>query len=198
MTTKVKVYFDLICPYCYLGRGFWLKMQEERPVEAEWVPWELNPNLPAEGRPLPATRLKAGNENLLRLSGGVREFSAGPNPVAANSHNALLGLEFARAHGKAEEYIERLFRANYVEEVNISGLDEVTRLGAEIGLDPEGLRASISSREYEPTLEQHDRDAEGMGLEVVPSFTRDGKLLLAGSTRMDFAEFREKYLSVWG
>lgn len=196
--TKVKVYFDLVCPYCYLGRGFWLEMQKERPVEADWVPWELNPDMAPEGRPLSHIRLAAGNSALQHLSSGLREFSSEPNPVSANSHNALLGLEFARLHGKAEDYIDRIFRANYAERVNISGIDEVTRLGAEVGLDAAALRASVAARAYEETIAQHDRDAEAMGLEVVPSFTSGGKLLLAGSTQMDFAEFREKYLAVWG
>ena len=34
----VTVYFDFVCPFCYLGRGFWMRMQEERPVESTWVP----------------------------------------------------------------------------------------------------------------------------------------------------------------
>ena len=30
----VTVYFDFVCPFCYLGRSFWMRMQEERPVES--------------------------------------------------------------------------------------------------------------------------------------------------------------------
>ena len=195
---KVKVYFDLICPYCYLGRGFWMKMQAERPVETEWTPWEIHPEAQPDGDPQPMERLKSMRENLPRLSDGIREFSPEPNHVAANSHNALLALEFARAQGKIDAYIERVYRAYFVEGVNISGIDEVVRLGAEAGLDGEKLRASIASREYENVLTRNDTDAEAMGLEVVPSFVQDGKLMLQGSTKMDFAEFREKYLAAWG
>lgn len=194
----VKVYFDLICPYCYLGRGFWMKMQEERPVEAEWTPWEIHPDTRPDGDPQPPERLRSMRENLPRLSEGIREFRPEPNPIAANSRNALLGLEFARARGRTDAYIERVYRAYFVEGVNISGAEEIARLGAEAGLDATALLASVASREYEDVLAQNDRDAEAMGLEVVPSFVRDGKLAFQGSTRMKFAEFREKYLAAWG
>jgi len=195
--SKVTVYFDLICPYCYLGRGFWLEMQKERPVESEWIPWELNPDLPPGGSPVAPERQKARIDKLRELAGGYRAFSDEPNAFSASSRNALLGLEFARAQGKAEDYIERFFAAYYRERVNISTIDEVTRLGAEVGLNAKALRASVESREYEDTLARNDRDAEAMGLEVMPSYTSDGRLLMAGSVRMDFNEFRAQYLSVF-
>ncbi len=195
---KVKVYFDLICPYCYLGRGFWMKMQAEYPVETKWTPWEIHPEAQPGGEPQRPERLASMRANLPKLSGGIRAFSAEPNPVASNSHNALLALEFARANGKADDYIERVYRAYFVEGVNISGIDEVVRLGAEVGLDTEKLRASVASREYEAVLTKNDQDAEAMELEVVPSFVQGGKLVLQGSTTMNFEEFREKYLKAWG
>lgn len=193
--SDVKIYFDLACPYCYLARGFWMKMQKERPVKMDWVPWEAHPEFPPEGKPKEGDD-EARLKKLRALSGGIREF--GVNGRWPNTHNALLGLEFARSKGKIDDYIERIYKAYFVEGVDISGLDEVVRLGEEIGLNRADLEKSIRTKEHEQVLVALDKEAEGMGLEVVPSFVQKGKLVLEGSTTMDFEEFKEKYLEVWG
>ena len=193
--SDVKVYFDLACPYCYLARGFWLKMQEECPIEMDWVPWEAHPEYPPKGRPREGDE-EGRLEKLRALGGNIRGFET--NARWPNTHNALLGLEYARSKGKVDQYIERLYEAYFAEKTDISGWDEVVRLGAEIGLDKEALQKSIREKEYEQTLIDWDQEAEGMGLEVVPSFVQQGVLVLEGSTTMDFKEFREKYLEIWG
>ena len=193
----VEVYFDFLCPFCYLGRGFWTRMQEERPVAAEWVPWEIHPEYPPEGAP---RKSDAKAESDLRryraLGGDVRHFEA--VHVAPNTRNALMGLEFARAAGKTDAYIERVFRAIFVEDTNVSSVEAVVKLGVEVGLDGGALEKSLRSGEHASALTERDREAEAMGLEVVPSFVQDGRLVLAGSTTMGFEEFRSKYLAVWG
>lgn len=191
---SIKVYFDFICPFCYLGRNFWLKMQQEHPVVAEWVPWEIHPEFPPEGKANVVT------ENYLKRLRTLAEDTCSFELTThtPNSHNALMGLEFARAAGKLDAYVERFFKACFVENIDFSSVDVVVHLGTEVGLDGDALRKSIQSKQYENILAKLDEEAEGLGLEVVPSFVQDGKLVLAGSTTMKFGEFRDKYLSVWG
>lgn len=193
----VKVYFDFLCPFCYLGRGFWMRMQEERPVEAEWVPWEIHPEYPPEGAPRKSdAKAEADLRRYRALGGELRRFEA--THVSPNTRNALMGLEFARATGRTDAYIERLFKAIFVEDTDVSSVEAVVKLGAEVGLNGDALGRSLREGEYGAILSERDREAEGMGLEVVPSFVQDGKLVLAGSTTMNFEEFRTKYLAVWG
>lgn len=193
----VTAYFDFLCPFCYLGRGFWMKMQEERPVETEWVPWEIHPEYPPEGGAAKSdAKAEADLKRYRALGGDIRRFE--PGHAVSNTRNALMGLEFARAAGKTDAYMERVFRAIFVEDTNVSSVEAVVKLGVEVGLDGGALERSLRSGEYASVLTERDREAETMGLEVVPSFVQDGKLALAGSTTMNFEEFRSKYLAVWG
>ena len=96
--------------------------------------------------------------------------------------DAYAGLEFARTQGKIDAYIERVYRAYFVEGVNISGLDTIVRLGAEAGLDAEKLRASVASRQFENILTQNDTDAEAMGLEEDTPLLYIKRRRLAGET----------------
>ena len=134
-----------------------------------------------------------------RHDAGLQLGKPGSDGVfSSNTRNALMGLEFAHAAGRADAYIERVFRAVFVEDTNVSSVGTVVDLDGEVGLDRSALERSFLSWEYGQVLAERDREAEGMGLEVVPSFVQRGKLVLAGTTTMDFAEFRAKYPAVWG
>ena len=193
---SIKVFFDFSCPYCYIGREFLRKMQQECAVKTEWVPWEIAPERPSEGSQIPEEKRAASLERYRNLAGDICRFEIVTH--SPNTHNALLGLEFARSAGMADAYIDRFLKARFVENINFSSADVVVRLGAEAELDEAALRRSIEDKQYEDVLIGLDSEAEGMGLEVVPSFVQDGRLLLAGSATMNFSEFREKYLTVWG
>ena len=193
---SVRVFFDFTCPYCYLARGFLKKMQRERALKTEWVPWEIAPELPSDGATIPEEKRAGSLERYRDLAGDSCRFEMMTH--SPNTHNALLGLEFARSVGMADAYTDRFFKARFIEDINFSSVDTVVKVGVEAGLDEAALRRSIEDKRYENVLTELDREAEGMGLEVVPSFVQDGKLVLAGSTTMKFGEFREKYLALWG
>ena len=74
----VTVYFDFVCPFCYLGRSFWMRMQEERPVESTWVPWEIHPEYPPEGGPEKSdARARADLNRYRALGGDICRFELG-------------------------------------------------------------------------------------------------------------------------
>lgn len=60
MSDKIKldIISDVVCPWCIIGYKrlgkaiFEMGMQDK--VELEWQPFELNPDMPAEGEDLPA------------------------------------------------------------------------------------------------------------------------------------------------
>ena len=138
----VTVYFDFVCPFCYLGRSFWMRMQEERPVESTWVPWEIHPEYPPEGGPEKSdARARADLNRYRALGGDICRFELGH--FSSNTRNALMGLEFARAAGRADAYIERVFRAVFMEDTNVSSVETVVDLGGEVGLDRSALERSL-------------------------------------------------------
>ncbi len=56
---KIDVVSDVVCPWCIIGyKRLQQAIQElglEDKIELEWQPFELNPNMPAEGEnPTPA------------------------------------------------------------------------------------------------------------------------------------------------
>ena len=48
----VEVFSDTVCPWCYVGKHRFeqaLAARPDLPVELHWLPFELNPDLPAGG-----------------------------------------------------------------------------------------------------------------------------------------------------
>jgi len=52
----IDVYADIACPWCYVGRARLKEALVQRPtlnVTLRWRPFQLQPDMPADGRPYP-------------------------------------------------------------------------------------------------------------------------------------------------
>jgi predicted DsbA family dithiol-disulfide isomerase len=190
---KLQVYFDFTCPYCYLGKGYFDRFREENPdvPEPDWVSWELHPEYPPEGVRLPRS---AASDRLREMGRPVGRTFGDPYFVP-NTRQALQAVGHARSTRpeRASALVERLFIAYWAESRDLGSREELLALAAEVGIDAAGLKTALEEGRHVADLEANDRRAEReLKLEVVPSFIREGKLLLAGSTRMTYEEFREK------
>lgn len=194
--SRVRVFFDLTCPYCYISRSRHNNLYKGQPAEVVWIPWEINPGISSDGEEIDPEKAGLRQDDFLALGAGFGEFR--PVRIRANSHRALLGLEFARSHGMVNEYIDRFFRAYFVEGVNISLLDEVVRLGQGIGLDGVQLRNSITSGQFEHVLKANDEEARDLNLDAVPAFVEDDKIVFKCEKTTVFEEFKNKFQEFFG
>ena len=50
---KIEIYSDIICPWCFIGRAKLMKaisqLKDKYDFNLEWLPFELNPDMPKEG-----------------------------------------------------------------------------------------------------------------------------------------------------
>ena len=47
---NIKIFSDFACPFCYIGFSIAERLKEEHPeIVIEWLPYELDPDLPIEG-----------------------------------------------------------------------------------------------------------------------------------------------------
>ena len=82
------------------------------------------------------------------------------------------GLEeaYSREQGLEEAYCHRIFRAYFEEERDIGGLEELTALAAEAGLDPDAFRQALESGRWEAEEREAVRRAkEDLQVRVVPT-----------------------------
>ena len=185
----VQVFFDLCCPYCYLAQGYLARMREGTPLEVAWIPWEIHPEFPPQGIRRPWRGL-----DRLREMGAPVDRPFADLAFTPNTCKALQAVEHAQPSGRADALVDRLFRGFFAEGQDLGDPQTLLRLAEEAGMDREDLARALDRDEHLPALEAHDRRAEGvLGLQVVPSFLRGDRLLLAGSSTLTFPEFREAF-----
>src|SRR5262245_53301609 len=194
MAFTVDVISDVICPWCYVGKGRLEKaiaLSGRGDVRVRWHPFQLNPHVPKEGINRKEYRTdKFGSwERSLALDAQVTEVGRTEGipfafdkiertPNTLDAHR-LIGL--ADREGIQDAVVEALFRAYFTDGRDISHaptlLDVVTGAGLDRGR-AEGLLHGEDGLAEIRTAEEQARRA---GVQSVPFFVINNRLALSGA-----------------
>ncbi len=101
--------------------------------------------------------------------------------VIINSRRALGAAEFAREQGKFEEMHHALFKAHWELTGRLEDVDDLVRIGEEVGLDPVELRAAIEEGRYEQVIDDNRHQAEAVGINAIPAHIFERRYLIVGA-----------------
>ncbi|EID55143.1 DsbA family oxidoreductase [Saccharomonospora xinjiangensis] len=178
MSTKVEVFVDYVCPFCFLVEDAVAELERDRDVEVEIRPFELRPDPVPTLRPeddyLPNVWSRSVYPMAERLGMDITLPSSSPQPRTAK---AFVVLQLAKERGIAAEYSSAMFRAFFQQDRNI-GLDEViVEVATSVGLDRDDVEKALASEERFARQRDDQRyAAELVGVTAVPSFRIDGRL----------------------
>jgi len=186
---SIEVVSDVICPWCYIGKRRLEKalamLGGEVQAEVRWLPFQLNPGMPAAGVPRAEYRkAKFGSlERAKSLDARVAHEGSGEGIAFAfdriartpNTVRAHQLIELAQKQGAGDAVVDALFRA-YFEEARDVGdaavLEEIARAGGvrdwPQGADAAGVAA----------LEESMR---GLGISAVPTFIFERRSGVSGA-----------------
>jgi predicted DsbA family dithiol-disulfide isomerase len=170
------MFSDFICPFCYIGFETVRRLKPEFGLEIEWKGFQIHPEWPAVG--MAATEYRRGMDPQTRRMMWARIASLGETvglemkspDLLANSLLALEAAEFAKEHGRAEIFEERVFRAYFSENLNIGNQTVIAELAGEVGLDPDELNLALESNHYQKRLSDNTLAARERGVDGVPTF----------------------------
>ena len=188
--TRIDVWADVVCPWCYVGkRRLERALEGIDGVEVAWRSFQLSPDAPrlgedGAGEPVAAV--------LARRYGGpdrVRQMHAHLHALASedglrlrserarhvNSFDAHRLIHAAAAHGRSDAMVERLFAAHHVEGERIDEPATLARLAAETGVPAPG------DGQYADAVRNDRREAAAIGVAGVPFFLLDGRYALTGA-----------------
>lgn len=106
---------------------------------------------------------------------------APPPDVVPNSRKALQLTELARDLGLHEQVHSRLMHAYWSEEANIGDTETLLALAEEAGLDREQAQTVLDEGRYLDRIEASTREANMHGINAIPAFVLDGRLLVMGA-----------------
>ena len=87
------------------------------------------------------------------------------------------GVQVAEAHGKADAYKDRVFRAFFQEDQDIGSLSVLGALADEVGLDKSQFLVALGDGKYTDRHEALLERAQDLGVQSVPSLYMDGELI---------------------
>ncbi len=192
--TRIDIVSDAICPWCYIGkrhleRALASLAEEGLTFSVHWNPFQLNPDMPKEGRDRAAYRAaKFGSaKEAAVLDQRVTEAAAAAGLVfrtdlmtrTPNTIDAHRLIWLAGEHRVQDAAMEAVFRAYFVEGRDIGDHAVLAACGAEAGLRDVAvfLDGGLAERE----MRDADQAARDAGVTGVPSFFLDGHHLFSGA-----------------
>ena len=158
----IDVISDVVCPWCFIGRrrlGEALALYADkepgvRPL-VSWHPFQLNPDLPSQGidRRAYLEAKFGGPERAAQVYERVRtagrtvgiDFAFERIARQPNTRDAHRLISWAQSLGSAEDLVERLFRAYFLEGRFVGDRGVLAELAGEAGLSADDARAYLES-----------------------------------------------------
>jgi predicted DsbA family dithiol-disulfide isomerase len=188
-TLPLEVVSDYICPWCYIGKARLRKALDQLgdtyPVALTFSPFQLNPQMPAEGLDRKAYRTtKFGSwEKSLAMDAAV--VAAGQSEGLAFHYDKVLRTPntflahrltwYAGRSGKQEAVATALFEAYFSEGLDIGDRDILASVAAACGLDRQLVTAFLVSNQGETAIHQLEQLNRARGIVSVPVLVMNRK-----------------------
>lgn len=180
---KLDILSDPICPWCYIGKANLdraLEAHPDHPFEIEWHPFQLNPDMPAEGmerRTYLETKF-GGKENAVKVYSQIEDaaIAAGlkinfdaikRTPNTINAHRLI---HWAGLEGRQTAAVSRLFRAYFEDGRDIGDADVLLEIAEGVELDRAMIERLLRTDADMDDIRARDAHARDRGVTGVPTF----------------------------
>lgn len=198
--TRIEVWSDVVCPFCYIGKRRLEAALERFPrrsqVDVVWRSFLLDPETEAApGASLDehlAQRKGWSLEETRRMQGMVTRMAteAGlayrlDQVVVANSLDAHRLIQLARIRRRDSAMEEALFRAYFCEGKDIGDPGTLLSLARAAGLDATEAEAALHEGRFTEEIVRDHRAAIELGTTGVPFFVFDRRYAIAGAQPLE-------------
>lgn len=194
---SIKVFSDFACPFCYIALGFFQKFQEENiDFSLEWIPYEMDPSVPKEGKDIREKFPQAYYEKILQYQNQIgKEYGIKFNTQTKqfNTHRALLAGEYAKSVNKYDEFSNEMFKAYFYDLKNIGDKEVINKIGEKLGLNIEEMNRAIDSNRFGENMVKAKKLMEEFQVDGVPTFIINGKHKIVGIRPYD--QMKNSFLS---
>lgn len=193
---RLLIWSDYACPYCYIGKRYLeqalAEFEHAGEIEIVFKAFELN---------------HAAARNVVDTTQQRIEFKYGKSPAAARemierimTMGTRVGLEmrydtvrytntfdahrlakFAAEMGAGTAMAERLFRAYFTENRELSDIATLTTLAVEVGLGEREVAEVLASERYAVIVRSDEAEAARLGIHGVPFFAFDEETVFSGA-----------------
>ncbi|MEO6041936.1 MAG: DsbA family oxidoreductase [Croceibacterium sp.] len=212
-TVPVEVWSDVMCPWCAVGWTQFAKAAEQLKgegiaVDARFMPFELNPDAPAEGKDQAkhlaevygrsaeeVAAMRAQLHAAAARAGFPMDYTgdgAEPPAMMWNTFEAHKLLRWAlAAHGaQAQTRLKlALLKAHFQQRRNVSDREVLLDIAAAEGFDRAAAAAALADEALAIATRLEEQRGRELGINSVPSFVIAGQYLVQGAREpADYAQ----------
>ena len=191
---KIRVFADTICGWCYIGHTRLIKVLKNFKNVSfvfEYVPFQLNPDMPEEGiNRLDYLKYKFGSkesakpmyDNMIQealkenLKINLEKIKITPN---TNFSHILVKLAFSKNIG--HEVLSKTFEAYFSKGKNIGDKNILVEIGKSSNINEKEIYESFSSTKKINEINKSVTEARSTGVNGVPFFEINNKTYISGA-----------------
>lgn len=195
---RIDIVSDVMCPWCVIGYRQLAIALEANSVDHEihWHPFELNPNMPAEGQDMRehlvekyGTTPAQSDENRAKMAAYGEElgfaFRFDDGFRMHNTFNTHQLLHWANEQDRKHDLKQALFTAHFTNGRDLSDNAVLADIAAEIGLDRAEAAAVLADQRFAAEVRQEQKFWTQNGISGVPAMVFDRQHLVTGAQGVD-------------
>ncbi|MEE4316816.1 MAG: DsbA family oxidoreductase [Erythrobacter sp.] len=200
----IDIWSDVMCPWCLIGYGQLTKalgeLEGEIAAQIRWRPFELNPDMPAQGEEQEAhlqRKYRRSAEEGAAIRGQMKAIAEGagvslayegegeaPPAMMWNTRDChkLLAFALEEAGPQVQTQLKlALFRAHFNERKPLGNRAVLLDIAASVGLHREAAKAALDDAALEARVIAEEQQAWDMNISGVPAMIVEGKFLIPGA-----------------
>jgi predicted DsbA family dithiol-disulfide isomerase len=198
---QIDIWSDVVCPWCYLGKRRFEKalaaFEGRDDVRVAYRSFQLDPTR-AKGETssrhamlrskyrLTEEQVRAMDQKMEQIAAAAGlEYHLNDAGLTGNTLDAHQLVHLAAGHGRADEMLERLYKAYFTEQLSLFDVESLLALAADKGLDTMEVREALESGLYVDAVSRDLNEARSLGVTGVPFFMIDGRYRISGAQAMD-------------
>jgi predicted DsbA family dithiol-disulfide isomerase len=191
---RIDVFFDVVCPWCYIGKHRLTRALAQRPLpglEIRWQPFQLNPEMPKLGVDRQSYMIaKFGGRERMRQINAVVAEAAGKEGLPMNQGIIRRTPNTVEAHrlirhagelGEADRMVDALFHAYFAQGLDVGDRATLVEIAVDMGFDRKRVGGVLASEMGIAEIQAADLRARQLGIQAVPCFVFDGRYAVSGA-----------------
>lgn len=191
---QIDIVSDVVCPWCIVGFKQLEKAIEQTGVSAaiKWHPFELNPDMAAEGENLrehimrkygsTEEQSQQARDRLSEIGAGLGfEFKFSDDSRMVNTFKAHQLIHWAGPQGKEHPLKMALFEAYFHGQKDLNVPDVLADVAASVGLDRAEALKVLEEDQFADEIRQEEDFWRQNGIQGVPAVIFDRRHLITGA-----------------
>ena len=172
---KIELWFDFVCPYCFLGKKnleiALENFENKDEVTIDYRSYQLRPDAEKNtGINIIENLMKKYNipkdeaiKNCESVAERLRSVGLDykyEKQTATNTFDTFMVYHVAKENNLSSKYIDKIMNAYFIEGNDIGDIDYLLKVSEELGLDKNRVLEAINTREFEDVCEKEKQTAK--------------------------------------